>query len=103
MLGMNNLSEMFFLRRLYIHERAKTLELVTNLSLSLTLHDTNSPSHDVAWEQKSNCPQKKQRENSRCVIIIVTVSNGQCMPQEQKSHQLNKHSKDTSLSLNITW
>jgi hypothetical protein len=31
----------------------------TNLSLSLTLHDTNSPGHDVAWKKKSSRPQKE--------------------------------------------
>jgi hypothetical protein len=39
--------------------RTKAFASTTNLSLSLTLHDTNSPSHDVAWQKKSSCPQKE--------------------------------------------
>jgi hypothetical protein len=47
--------------RQYTHEREKHFHehQATDLSLSLTLHDTNSPSHNIAWQQKSSCPQKK--------------------------------------------
>jgi hypothetical protein len=56
MLGMNDFAKLFASDD-YKHE--KNVSLITNLSLSLTLHDTNGPSHDVTRQQKSSCPQKK--------------------------------------------